>query len=93
MRVCLFAYPAGENAAESEPEQERVWKESRRNAQKYVFSLPGAGWITADTMRGSIFRLLRIHVLLSAQIRERGDCHEKIKNGSYFGHRNEEREV
>ncbi len=29
----LFAYPAGENVAESESEQERVWKENRHNAQ------------------------------------------------------------
>lgn len=29
----LFAYPAEENAAESEPEQERIWNENRLNAQ------------------------------------------------------------
>ena len=85
MRVCLFAYPAGENAAESEPEQERVWKENRHNAQK-SFQPADAGWITADTMRGSsLLGLLRIHVLLSAQIRERrGRCYETIKDtGTY----------
>ena len=55
MSMPSFAYPAGENAAESEPEQERVWKENRHNAQK-SFQPAGAGRITADTMRGSLLQ-------------------------------------